>query len=127
MTPLARGDHRESQRGRRDAEHRQQLDPEQRRGGVVEEAVGDEAVAALVPEVVPELEAVVAEEPALVDVRGEVAAGRAEDGEQRRDERGEPKGEERFRRQRRQNSSGRRLHGPIFTRRIGCMARTVRL
>ena len=125
-TPFARGDHRESERGRGDAEHRQQLDPQERRGRVVEEAVGDEAVAALVPEVVPELEAVVAEEPALVDVRGKVAARRTEDNQQRRNECGEPEGEKRLRRERRQNSSGRRLHGPIFTRRIGCMVRTVR-
>jgi hypothetical protein len=42
---------------------------------------------------------VVAEEPTLVDVRGEVAPWRTEGGEQRRDERGEPKGEERLRRE----------------------------
>ena len=97
-TPLARGDHRERERGRGDAEHRQQLDPEERRGRVVEEAVRDEAVAALVPEVVPELEAVVAEEPALVDVRGQVASRRAEGNQQRRNECGESEGKKRLRR-----------------------------
>ncbi len=117
-TPLARDDHGEGQRGRGDAEHRQQLDPQEGRGGVVEEAVRDEAVAALVPEVVPDLEAVVAEEPALVDVCGQVAPWRAEDNEQRRDQRRESEGKQGLCRKRREKSSGRRLHGPIFTRRI---------
>src|SRR6185436_8591734 len=46
----------------------ERLDPEDARERVVENAVGDEAVAASVPEVVPELEAVVEENRSLVDV-----------------------------------------------------------
>ena len=46
--------------------------PKQRRQRVVERAVGDEAVAPRVPEVVPEGEAVVQEERALVGVFGQV-------------------------------------------------------
>ena len=75
----------ERERGERDRRDRQQPDPEDRRERVVEQAVRDEAVAARVPEVVPEHEAVLEEERALVGVRGEVGPGRPEPREQRRD------------------------------------------
>src|SRR5581483_367469 len=54
---------------------------------VVEEAVGDEAVAARVPEVVPEREAVLEEHASLVEVRREVGSGWPEPREKRREER----------------------------------------
>ena len=76
--PLTRRDDPERERRRRDARNREQLDPEQRRERVVEKAVGDEAVAAGVPEVVPDPEPVILEQAALVEVRGEVAPRRAE-------------------------------------------------
>src|SRR5207249_4961258 len=69
----------------------EQPDPQQGGERVVERAVGDEAVAARVPEVVPEREAAFVEERALVDVGGEVGARRAEPCErccQRRGNRG---------------------------------------
>ncbi len=79
--PLAGGDDPERERGRGDARDGEQLDPEQGRERVVEEAVGDEAVAPGVPEVVPDPEPVILEQGALVQVRREVAARRAEPGE----------------------------------------------
>ena len=74
----ARDDHRERERSRGDAGDGQQADAEQRGERVVERAVGDEAVAARVPEVVPEREAAIVEQGALVHVRREVGAGWAE-------------------------------------------------
>ena len=56
---------------------------------VVEEAVGDERVAAAVPEVVPEGEAVLEEERPLVGVRREVDARRAEPNDEGRQGRGD--------------------------------------
>ena len=52
---------------------------------VVEDAVVDEAVAARVPEVVPEHEAVLEEQRPLVGVRGEIGSRRAEPDEERRE------------------------------------------
>jgi hypothetical protein len=69
-------------------QHRQERDPDRRGERVVEQAVGDEAVAACVPEVVPEQEAVLQIERALVDVRREVVAGRPEPDEQAGEEGG---------------------------------------
>ena len=68
--PLLPHDERERERGRADRRDREHLDPDQRCERVVEEAVGDERVAAAVPEVVPEREAVLEQEGALVGVRG---------------------------------------------------------
>ena len=80
--PFLPHQHGEGQRRGRDGRDRQQADPERGRERVVEEAVGDEAVAARVPEVVPEREAVIEEHGALVDVRGEIGARRPGPGEQ---------------------------------------------
>ena len=60
--PLAPDDHGEGERRRRDRRDGEQPDAESGRERVVEQAVGDEAVAARVPEVVPEGEAVVQEQ-----------------------------------------------------------------
>src|SRR5581483_3123243 len=76
--PFPPQDDGEGQGGERDGRDREQLDPEERGERVVDERVGDEAVAARVPEVVPEREAVLEEHGALVRVRREVRAGRAE-------------------------------------------------
>ena len=54
---------------------REHLDPEHRRQRVVDEAVGDERVAAGVPEVVPDREAVLEQERALVGVSRQIDAG----------------------------------------------------
>src|SRR5581483_402154 len=91
---LAPADDGEGERCGRDGCDGQEPDPEQRREGVVEQAVGDERVPARVPEVVPEDEAVMDEERPLVEVRGQVASRRAGPDEDRRDERGRP-GDER--------------------------------
>ena len=61
----------------------EQLDSDQRRERVVDDAVGDEAVPPRVPEVVPEREAVLEEGGALVGVGCEVGARRPEPDEQR--------------------------------------------
>jgi hypothetical protein len=66
------------------AEDRQELHAHERRERVVEHAVGDEAVAAAVPVVVPDAEAVQHEEAALIEMCGKVGAGRPEPDEQRR-------------------------------------------
>ena len=79
--PLAPEHDRERERGERDRRHREQPDPEQRGERVVEEAVGDEAVAARVPEVVPEHEAVLEEQRPLVRVGCEVGPRGAEPGQ----------------------------------------------
>src|SRR6185312_14905616 len=81
--PLARDDDREGERRGRDGRNGEQLDAEQRRKRVVEDAVGDEAVAARVPEVVPEGEAVVQEQCPLVRMLSEVGTGGAEPDEER--------------------------------------------
>ena len=81
--PFACRDDAERECRRRDADDREQLDPDQRRERVVEQAVGDEAVAPGVPEVVPDPEALILEDLALVEVRGEIAAGRPVPGESR--------------------------------------------
>ena len=75
--PLAKDDgaEREARRSRSRAT-RQQPDPEQRRERVVEDAVRDERVAARVPEVVPDREAVLDQERRLVRVRSPVDPGR---------------------------------------------------
>ena len=57
---------------------RERLDPEEAGQRVVEDAVRDEAVAPSVPEVVPELEAVVEEDGPLVDMRSQIVAWRPE-------------------------------------------------
>ena len=95
--PLLPDDERERERRGADRRDRQHLDPEQARERVVEEAVGDERVAARVPEVVPDGEAVLEQERALVGVCGEVDAGRAEPqrswrGARRRPRRWSPRG-----------------------------------
>ena len=79
--PLAADDDGKRERRGRDRRHREQANPEERSERVVEDAVGDEAVAPRVPEVVPEREAVLEEDGALVGMGGEVAAGRSEPGE----------------------------------------------
>ena len=56
----------------------EQLDPDHRRDGIVEKAVGDVAVVARVPVVAPEGEAVLDEHRPLIDVRGEVGPRGAE-------------------------------------------------
>ena len=84
----------------RDREHAEQRYSDKCGERVVEDAVVDEGVAPGVPEVVPEREAVQEEEPALVLVRREVAAARAEPDEQRRGERPEPGAEQGFARDR---------------------------
>ena len=63
------------------------LIPKQRRERVVEQAVGDEAVAPRVPEVVPEREAVLEEDRPLVHVGGEIGTGRHQPDEERGHER----------------------------------------
>ena len=66
-------------------EDREEFDPDRGRQGVVQEAVVHEAVAARVPEVVPEHEAVLDEQRALVDVGGEIGSRRAEPDQERRE------------------------------------------
>ena len=92
-SPLARDDDRERERRGGDAGDREQADPEQRGERVVQRAVRDEAVAARVPEVVPEREAALVEQRALVHVRRQVRAGRAEPGQQCRKGRRDGSGE----------------------------------
>ena len=70
--------------GEPNSEHREQPQAEDCSERVVEDAVVDVRVAPRVPEVVPEREAVVEEEPQLVLVRREVAAPRTEPDQQRR-------------------------------------------
>ena len=82
-SPLACRDEGERSCGDGDRDEREQLDSEERRERVVEDAVRDERVAAAVPEVVPERPAVVREQRELVLVRGEVASGRQEHEEDR--------------------------------------------
>ena len=84
----------------RDREHAEQPYSDKCGERVVEDAVVDEGVTPGVPEVVPEREAVQEEEPALVLVRREVAAARAEPDEQRRGDRPEPGAEQGFARDR---------------------------
>ena len=97
--------------GDRDGDNREHTDPEQRSERVVEQAVRDEAVAARVPEVVPELEAVVQEQCALVRVRREVAAGRAEPRERCGEQRGCGRRGQRFEREWRRLQHCCPLHG----------------
>ena len=73
--PFTRRDDAERERRGRNAQNREQLDSDQCRERVVEQAVGDEAVAPRVPEVVPDPEAAILEDAALVEVSGEIAAG----------------------------------------------------
>ena len=86
----------EGKRRRRDGRDREQPDPERRRERVVQQAVRDEAVAARVPEVVPEGEPVVEEHRPLVDVRGEVGSRRSGPDEHRRERRGDARREDRL-------------------------------
>ena len=74
--PLPADDDRERERRSGDRRDRERLDPEEPGERVVENAVRDEAVAASVPEVVPELEAVVEENSPLVDVGSQIVARR---------------------------------------------------
>src|SRR5207302_1100864 len=85
--PITAAGNASSERRDRDRGQREHLDSQQRRQRVVEDAVGDERVAPRVPEVVPEHEAVLEEERALVDVRGDVVprrAGPEQNGRERR-------------------------------------------
>ena len=91
----------------RDRDHRQRLDPEHRRQRVVDDAVRHEGVAPAVPGVVPELEAVVEEDRALVDVRGQVVARGAQPEQQCCERGGRTGGEHRLAHQ-----EMRTLHGP---------------
>ncbi len=76
-------DHERERGGRGgDAEHREQPDPDDRGERVVEDAVADEGVAARVPVVRPEREAVLQVDVQLEDVGGEVGARRPEPGDQ---------------------------------------------
>ena len=77
LPPLLPDDERERQRRGADRRDRQHLDPDHGGKRVVEEAVRDERVAAAVPEVVPEGEAVLEQEGPLVGVRREVDAREA--------------------------------------------------
>ena len=86
--PLVPHDSRERDHCDRHGENGEQLDADRRGQGVVQDAVVHEAVAAPVPEVVPEHEAVLDEQRALVDVRGEIGSRRAEPDEQRGEEPG---------------------------------------
>ncbi len=79
--PFPTDDDGERERRGRNRGDGERLDPEQRGQRVVDDAVRDEAVTPAVPEVVPELVAVVQEDGALVDVGGQVITGRAEPGE----------------------------------------------
>ena len=90
--PFPRRDDPERKRRGRDAGNGEQLDPDQRREWVVEKAVGDEAVTPRVPEVVPDPEALILEEGALVEVSREIAAGRPEPGERSGKGRGDTRG-----------------------------------
>ena len=76
--PLPADDDGERERRSGDRRDRERLDPEDAGERVVENAVRDEAVAASVPEVVPELEAVVEENSPLVDVGSQIVARRPE-------------------------------------------------
>ena len=71
---MAIHDQREAENGDRNRCDRQRPDAERRGEWVVEEAVGDEAVPARVPEVVPEDEAVPEEHQPAVGVCGEVGS-----------------------------------------------------
>ena len=68
-------DQGEGERRDPDRERSRAADPEQRRQRVVDEAVGDERVAARVPEVVPDGEAVLEQERALVGSEPQIDAG----------------------------------------------------
>jgi hypothetical protein len=93
--PLPEHDDAEGERRRRDRREREHADPEHRGERVVQDAVGDERVAARVPEVVPDRETVLEQERALVGVRRPVDPGRGRPqqeggecrGESRRDHR----------------------------------------
>src|SRR5262249_39949505 len=82
--PLAPDDDREREDGDADRQDGEQLDPDERGERVVDEAVSDERVPARVPEVVPDCEAVLEQERALVGMRGEVHAGWTEPDEHAR-------------------------------------------
>ena len=83
VLPFAPDDGCEDGHRTADDQHRQELDAEQGREWVIEDAVGDEAVPARVPEVVPEDEPVLKEQRALIGVRGEIGSRRAEPDQQR--------------------------------------------
>ena len=89
LPPLSPDDECERQRGGADRGDRQDLDPDHGGQRVVDEAVGDERVAAAVPEVVPEGEPVLEEEGPLVGVRCEVDARRPEPDDEGRQGRGD--------------------------------------
>src|SRR4029077_10643985 len=82
LAPGTADDEAERGRRRRDADHREEADPDERRERVVEEAVADERVPPGVPVVRPQREAVLEVEVELEDVRGEVCAGRREPDDQ---------------------------------------------
>ena len=119
--PLPAEHHREGERGSGDRRDREHLDPDQGRERVVEQAVGDERVPAGVPEVVPEHEAVLEEDRTLIDVGGEVRAGRSEPENDRGQRRSRGRREKRFPYERRRANHERRgyppKHGPSLARR----------
>ena len=82
LAPGTADDEAEGGRRRRDADHREEPDPDERGERVVDEAVADERVAPGVPVVRPEREAVLEVDVELEDVRGEVGAGRREPDDQ---------------------------------------------
>src|SRR5262249_723268 len=82
--PLAPDDDREREDGDADREDGEQLNPDERGERVVDEAVSDERVPARVPEVVPDCEAVLEQERAVVGLRGEGHAGWTEPDEHAR-------------------------------------------
>ena len=97
LSPLVADEHREGGDRDRDDEHREQLDAEDSGERVVEDAVRDEAVAAGVPEVVPENEPVLEKQSPLVDVRSQVGARRTEPDEEGGQQGGPRGGEEQVR------------------------------